>query len=134
MTEHFFAFSEKETKKEAAIWLQNGQPLVFGDRENKGIRLDGLKPVIVDLEAGQYALNDLWIHDEKDKTKAYLISRFFNTEFDGVSFPRPFGVLYAAERPVYEDLMTEQIRQKQEGSGKIPLNRILSGDKTWTIV
>jgi 2-oxoglutarate ferredoxin oxidoreductase subunit beta len=130
----FFAFSEKETKKESAIWLRDGQPLVFGEKENKGIRLEGLKPVIVDLESDQYSTSDLWIHNEKDKTKAYIVSQFFNTEFDGVSFPRPFGVLYAAERQVYEELMTEQIREKQEGSGKIPLNRILSGDKTWTIV
>ena len=36
----FFAFSDKETKKEEAIWLEDEKPLVFGINEDKGIKLD----------------------------------------------------------------------------------------------
>jgi 2-oxoglutarate/2-oxoacid ferredoxin oxidoreductase subunit beta len=128
----FFAFSDKETKKEEAIYLENGKPLVFGQNDTKGIRLDGLTPVIVDMT--QDGVNDLWIHDEKDKTKANLIARFFDTEFEGFSFPRPFGVIYADERPVYEENLAYQIEEVRARKGKSPLNKILSGDKTWTIV
>jgi 2-oxoglutarate/2-oxoacid ferredoxin oxidoreductase subunit beta len=128
----FFAFSDKETKKEEAIYLEHGKPLVFGQNDTKGIRLDGLTPVIVDMT--QDGVNDLWIHDEKDKTKANLIARFFDTEFEGASFPRPFGVIYADERPVYEENLAYQIEEVRARKGKSPLNKILSGDKTWTIV
>src|SRR5690606_34278311 len=79
----FFAYSDKETTKEAALFLENGKPLIFGNNDDKGIRLDGLTPVIVDLNSNGYSASDLWIHDEKDKTKANLISRFFDTSFDG---------------------------------------------------
>lgn len=128
----FFAFSDKETKKEEAILLEHGKPLIFGENDAKGIHLDGLKPVIADLTKD--GVNDLWIHDEKDKTKANIIARFFDTEFNGVSFPRPFGVIYADERPVYEENLLTQIDEVKNRKGKTPLNKILSGDKTWNIL
>jgi 2-oxoglutarate/2-oxoacid ferredoxin oxidoreductase subunit beta len=128
----FFAFSDKETKKEEAIYLEHGKPLTFGENDSKGIRLDGLTPVIVDATSN--GVNDLWIHDERDKTKANLIARFFDTSFNDVSFPRPFGVIYADERPVYEENMAAQIEEVRAKKGRMPLNRVLSGDKTWNIL
>src|SRR5688500_2075046 len=103
----FFLFSDKDTKKEEAIFLEHGKPLIFGQHEEKAIRLDGLTPVICDVT--EEGVNDLWVHDEGDKTKAQLISRFFDTTFNEVHFPRPFGVIYAQERPVYEEMMAAQI-------------------------
>lgn len=128
----FFAFSDKETKKEEAIFLEHGKPLLFGNNGDKAIRLDDLTPVIVNVN--DECVNDLWIHDEKDKTKANLISRFFDTNFDGVHFPRPFGVIYAEERPTYDDVLSAQMEKIYIKKGKIPLNKILSGDKTWEIL
>jgi 2-oxoglutarate/2-oxoacid ferredoxin oxidoreductase subunit beta len=128
----FFAFSNKETKKEEAILLEHGRPLIFGENGTKGIHLDSLTPVIVDIT--QDGVNDLWIHNEKDKTKANLISRFFDTAFNGIEFPRPFGVIYADERPVYEENLVAQINEVKTKKGKTSLNKILSGDKTWNIL
>lgn len=128
----FFAFSDKETKKEEAIFLENGKPLIFGHNDEKGIKLDGLTPIIVNI--AENGTDDLWIHDEKDKTKANLLSRFFDTTFNGEHFPRPFGILYADERPVYEDGMAYQIEEIRARKGRMPLNKILSGEKTWIIV
>jgi 2-oxoglutarate ferredoxin oxidoreductase subunit beta len=74
------------------------------------------------------------VHDEKDKTKANLISRFFDTRFNGNHFPRPFGVIFAEERPTYDDILNQQMETLYIRKGKLPLNRILSGNKTWTIL
>jgi 2-oxoglutarate/2-oxoacid ferredoxin oxidoreductase subunit beta len=128
----FFGFSDKGTKKEQALLLEDGKPLIFGNNENKGIRLDGLKPLIVDLE--EYGKEELWMHDEKDKTKAGLMSRFIDPEFHAEGFPCPFGVIYSEERHVYENDMQHQIDISKEQKGRLPLNRILSGDKTWNIL
>ena len=130
----FFAYSDKETKKEEAILLEHGMPLLFGNNNEKGIMLDGLKPFIVDLNTSGVSANDLWIHDEKDKTKANLISRFFDTMFNDTHFPRPFGVIYSENRPIYEEGMAEQIQYIKNKKGKLSLNKILSGDKTWEIL
>jgi 2-oxoglutarate/2-oxoacid ferredoxin oxidoreductase subunit beta len=130
----FFAFSDKETKKEQALYVEQGKPLIFGQEDQLGIRFEGLKPVVVDLREGNYSADDLWIHDEKDKTKANILARFFDTDFDGVYFPRPFGVLYSEDRATYEDGLHEQIAEVKARKGKMPLDRILSGEKTWHIV
>ena len=61
----FEVFTEKGTKADEALFLEQGKPLVFGARQNKGIKLDGFTPVVVNLEEGHSA-NDLWIHDEHD--------------------------------------------------------------------
>lgn len=131
--EAFFSYSEKDTKKEQGIWLEHGKPLIFGNNEEKGIMLDGITPKIVNIKEGKYSVNDLWVHDEKDKTKANLIGRFFDTEFNGESFPRPFGVIYAVERSLYDEEMENQIKAITSKKGKMSLNSILSGDKTWSI-
>lgn len=130
----FFVYSEKETKKAQSLLLEDGKPLIFGADDEKGIKLDGLKPVIVNIKDGTASADDLWIHDEADKTKANLLARFFDTTFDGVAFPRPFGVFYQENRPTYDDGMRQQIEDITTKKGKTPLNKILSGDKTWEIM
>src|SRR5690349_8892569 len=61
----FEIFTEKATKPEEVLFLEQGQPLVFGAQKNKGIRLDGFRPVVVEI-GGEYSASDLWIHDETD--------------------------------------------------------------------
>src|SRR3954462_35834 len=48
----FEIFTEKSTKAEETIFLENGKPLVFGASQHKGIRLDGFTPVVVELNNG----------------------------------------------------------------------------------
>ncbi|HEV7231508.1 MAG TPA: 2-oxoacid:ferredoxin oxidoreductase subunit beta, partial [Bacteroidia bacterium] len=48
----FEAFTEKASKKAETLFVVQDKPLVFGQNSEKGIRLDGLKPVIVNLADG----------------------------------------------------------------------------------
>jgi 2-oxoglutarate ferredoxin oxidoreductase subunit beta len=128
----FFIFTEKETKKEECLFVEHGKPLVFGPAENRGIKLDGFMPRIVELGDGSISKDDLWIHDENDKNKAFILARF--ADYVEPHFPRPFGVFYREDRPCIEDDMVLQLDAAKAKKGKTPLNKILSGDKTWTIV
>lgn len=127
----FAPFTEKETKREESIYLEHGKPLIFGQTENKGIRLDGFTPRVVELN-DEVSKNDLWIHDETDRNKALILANF--PDFNEHHLPRPFGVFYREERACIEDDMLLQINDAQTRQGKIPLDKILSGDKTWTIL
>jgi 2-oxoglutarate ferredoxin oxidoreductase subunit beta len=130
----FFAYSEKETKQEQSLFLEHGKPLIFGNGGDKGIKLDGTNPVIVHLNENGNSVNDLWIHDEHDKTKAHIVASFFDTTYNDMNFPRPFGVIYSEDRPTYEEGMQNQIDELIARKGKPSLDKILSGDKTWTIL
>jgi len=129
----FFIFTEKETKREETIFVEHGKPLVFGQTENKGIKLNGYKPEIVTLGDG-VSKEDLWIHDETDKTKALILAQFADFTTPDLHYPRPFGVFYREDRACIDEQIAEQIAAVQAKKPRIPLNKILSGDKTWTIV
>jgi 2-oxoglutarate/2-oxoacid ferredoxin oxidoreductase subunit beta len=128
----FEIFTEKGTKAAETLILEQGQPLIYGAAKDKGVRLDGYKPQLVDLGA-EYSTSDLWIHDEGDFYKAQILTRFFDNPAEPGHKPRPFGVFYARERPTYEDEMQLQIEEIIAERGKGNLDKLLSGKETWTI-
>jgi len=133
----FFAFTDKETKPETAIFLEHGQPLRFGRNMEKGIRIDCSRPQVVGLEKDGFSPDDLWIHDEQDIFKAHMLARFFDApgQQEAGFFPRPFGVLYANEqRPCYDDLLYQQLEKAVEQKGQGRLDELLAGGTTWEIV
>ncbi|HXS57285.1 MAG TPA: 2-oxoacid:ferredoxin oxidoreductase subunit beta [Hanamia sp.] len=127
----FEIFTDKSSKPEEALFLENGQPLVFGASKNKGIKLDGLNPVVVEINEN-VSVNDLWIHDETDLHKAQIITRLFDEPQMKHHLPRPFGVFYDTDRPCYEDVMGMQI-EEAISNGKGDLDRLLRGRETWQI-
>jgi len=129
----FEIFTEKKTKPEESLFLEHGKPLVFGAAKNKGIKLDGFRPVAVELNNG-ISENDLWIHDENDFYKAQILTRLFANPHQSGHLPRPFGVFYQHERACYEDVMTMQIEEAIASKGKGDLDKILRGRETWTIM
>ncbi len=128
----FEAFTDKSSKPEQSIFLEQGKPLVFGAARSKGIKLDGLKPVVVELGNGLNE-DDLWIHDEKDFYKAQILVRMFDDPAIEGHLPRPFGVFYETERTCYEDVMAMQIEEAIATRGKGDLDKLLRGKEVWEI-
>ena len=127
----FEIFTEKGSKKLETLFVEQGQPLLFGENNDKGIKLDGFTPVIVDLTEGQSA-NDLWIHDERDQVKANILVRFFDSPEKEGHLPRPFGVFYTEDRPCYEDLLHAQI-DEAKSKATADLDKLIAGRETWVI-
>ncbi|MEZ4851969.1 MAG: 2-oxoacid:ferredoxin oxidoreductase subunit beta [Bacteroidia bacterium] len=131
----FFPFTEKATKLENGIFLEHGKPLIFGTESEYGIKLDGYRPEVVHLESTGTSPDDLWIHDENDIYKAQILSRFFDDPVDKPEnyFPRPFGVLFEADRPCYEEQLHEQLGRAKTIKGEGDLDALLTGNSTWEI-
>src|SRR5215510_2684665 len=128
----FEIFTEKSTKPEETLFLENGKPLVFGASQNKGIKLEGFTPTVVPLDNG-YSPSDLWVHDERDVYKAQILVRMFDDPQQPSHLPRPFGVFYETDRPCYEEVMSLQIQDVIASKGKGDLDKLLRGNETWTI-
>jgi 2-oxoglutarate ferredoxin oxidoreductase subunit beta len=128
----FEIFTEKGSKPVETLFLEQGKPLLFGVNKEKGIKLDGFRPVVVDLNEGNSAA-DCWIHDEKDFYKAQILVRMFDDPGIEGHLPRPFGVFYETERACYEDQLQLQIDEVLAKKGKGDLNKLLRGSETWTI-
>ncbi len=121
--------TDRETKYNTTIELEHGKPLIFGKNRDKGIRLNGLEPEVVELGRG-ITENDLLFHDERAKNSglAYLLSRMRQPHF-----PEPIGVLRAVERPVYEDEMNRQIDSARAKLGDGDLTELFHSGDTWTV-
>ncbi|RNC85414.1 MAG: 2-oxoacid:ferredoxin oxidoreductase subunit beta [Balneola sp.] len=130
----FELFTDKKTRPQEAIYLEHGQPMVFGKENDKGVRLNGLVPEVVEL-GDSFSKDDIWVHDEQDATKAHLLSRFFEhpPNGEGVQFPRPFGVLYAVDRPCYDEGVVEQVQHAKDTQGEADLDALLRGGETWQV-
>jgi 2-oxoglutarate ferredoxin oxidoreductase subunit beta len=119
----------KETKDDATIYLEHGRPLVFGKNRDKGIRLNGMTPEIVTIGEGTTE-DDLLRHDERrdDPSLAYLLSRLHYPDF-----PEPIGVFRCVERPTYEELVLDQVREATRICGKGRLEDLFAEGETWVV-
>ena len=122
----FDEFTNKASKEEANLYLENGKPLKFGKDLSKGIILENFEPKIIDITE-ETDESKLWIHDETSILKAQILARFnFDEEFS--DFPRPFGVFYKKNRASYEETFTNQVEKN-----KPDMQQILNGNITWTV-
>ena len=124
----FGPMTDKESKSDTVLWLENGQPMVFGKEKNMGIRLDGNTPMIVDI-GDKWNLDDVLVHNESDYVIASLLS---NLTYQS-DFPDPIGVLYAIDSPTYEELMMEQINNAIGKKGSTSVQDILNAGDTWVV-
>lgn len=127
----FEVFTDKASKKDQTIFVEHGKPLIFGANDDKGIKLDGFTPVVVDLNVN--SIDDLWIHDENDAVKASILVRFFGDNKLSDVLPRPFGVFYQTDKGTYDDAINEQIEKVTVQKGVGDLDALLRGPKTWEV-
>jgi 2-oxoglutarate ferredoxin oxidoreductase subunit beta len=119
------AFDFVREDKENRIYLEHGQPVRYGPEGKFGVRLrsDGSAEV---FEGEGEAL--VWDAHHAEASPAFALSRLTRDTVGAT----PVGVFRDVERPVYDDLMAEQIeaaRTKQEGE----LAGLLAAGDTWTI-
>ena len=124
----FGPMTDKETKSDTVLWLENGEPMLFGAEKQKGVRLDGNTPIVVEI-GDKWGVNDVLVHDESD----YVIASLLSNMTYQADFPDPIGVLYALEEETYEERMVAQLEMaiKKKPSGSI--QDILNSGDTWIV-
>jgi 2-oxoglutarate ferredoxin oxidoreductase subunit beta len=121
------AFDFVREEKTNRIYLEHGKPIRFGEDGEKGVRQrsDG------SVEVAEGAPDDqLLVHDAHaaEPSQAFALSRLTQSTAGAT----PIGVFRSVQRPVYDELMAEQLdvaRQKQEGD----LEALLHTGDTWTL-
>ena len=124
------AFDAVKEHPENQIRLEHGQPIRFGEDGERGVRQrsDGSCELVDVADVGEDAL---LVHDEHHETSslAFALSRIAHTP----TGPTPFGVFRDIERPVYDELMAEQIAEAKERQGAGNLRELLHAGDSWTI-
>jgi 2-oxoglutarate ferredoxin oxidoreductase subunit beta len=122
--------SDRDRKSDSIVELEHGKPLVFGKNRDKGIRLNGLNPEVVQLGKG-ITEDDLLFHDERapEPSLAYLLSRLRHAD----GFPEPIGVFRAVTAPQYDEELNHQIALAREKKGDGDLDALFRSGETWTV-
>ena len=120
--------TDKETKSDTTLYLEHGKPLAFGKNRERGIRLHGITPEVVNT--ADVSADDLLIHDERasDPSLAFMLSRMRHPEF-----PEPVGVFRDVERPRYGDLVRAQVAEARARQGEGDIQKLITGADTWTV-
>jgi 2-oxoglutarate ferredoxin oxidoreductase subunit beta len=121
--------TDKSMKADNTLYLEHGKPLIFGKDRNKGIRLHGLDPEVVDLGSG-IGVDDLLIHDERaeEPSLAYLLSRMVYPRF-----PECVGVFRCVQKPTYDEVLNRQIEDVVRAKGRGKLEDLFASDDTWVV-
>jgi len=121
-------FRERETRDDTVLLLKHGEPMIFGKDRDKGIRLRGFTPEVVELGKDGVTEADLLVHDEtiEDPAYAYVLSRMWAPRF-----PVPLGVFRRVQRPTHDQLLQAQIDDALAARGEGDLRKLLFGGETW---
>jgi 2-oxoglutarate ferredoxin oxidoreductase subunit beta len=109
------------------IALRHGEPITWGKDGEKALRQ------LPDGTIEECAATDPYVlvHDETHEgpALAFALSRVTQATHGGT----PVGVFRDVERPVYDELMAEQLRAAEEKRGQGDLAELLHSGETWTI-
>ncbi|MDQ1557423.1 MAG: 2-oxoglutarate/2-oxoacid ferredoxin oxidoreductase subunit beta [Pyrinomonadaceae bacterium] len=126
----FEYFTERSVRTDHMIYLEHGQPMIFGKERNRGIRMNGAHPEVVTIGENGITVDDLLVHDIhlKDPSVAFMLARM-----EYPDFPQPVGIFRAVERDTYEDMMEAQIDAAIAKQGAGSLEKLINSGDTWTV-
>ena len=120
----FADFTDRTIRDDRVIYLEHGEPMVFGKESNKGIVLDGLSLKIVEL-GDEYSASDCLVHDQTNLVAAQLIGHL--TE------PVPLGIIYKIEKATYDSAFRDQVSEARKTLGDGDLEALLNAGDTWQV-
>jgi len=122
--------TDRGTRHDARLLLEDGRPAVFGVGRSRGLRLRGLQPEVIAVRETGASEEECLVHQAgaEDSTAAYLLS-----QLEPPDFPVPLGVFRSVRRPTYDESSEELGTRARERSGRGSLASLLRGGASWTI-
>jgi 2-oxoglutarate ferredoxin oxidoreductase subunit beta len=124
----FSQISDRGLRAENTITLRPGQPLVFGQNNDKGLHFDGDKFNIISMQDTN-ASSDVYVH-QNESSIAMAIKL---NEMSQPGLPVPIGIFRAITRPTYEEEVALQVAHAKQQQPDVSLDALLRSGKTWTI-
>jgi 2-oxoglutarate ferredoxin oxidoreductase subunit beta len=123
----FVHISDRKQKKHNELKLVHGEPLIFGENQDKGIALtSGMRPEIVNVE--EHGIENVLVHDETNPAMAYFLSKLVHPEF-----PTPTGVFRAVNRPTYNEMLTAQVDEAIAAKPGRSVQELIEAGHTWEV-
>lgn len=119
---------EKEIRDDHLVELEHGKPLKFGKAKDKGVRLRGYAPEIVDLKTTP--TDDLIVWDEHEQSSALA---FLIASMPERAMPQPIGVFRAVDKPTFDGEIRKQANEVTATHGDGDLKDLLYSGDLWNV-
>lgn len=124
------AVATKDGRAKNAIYLKQGQPMLFGENNEKGLMQQGFGLKVVTLGENGVTEKDILVHDAhcEDNTLHMKLALM-----EGPDFPVALGVIRDVQAPSYEECVYAQIKEVQAKKPARKLEDFLLSGETWEI-
>lgn len=126
----FAEITPRKVRSDKCIFVEHGQPLVFGDPKSgppKGLTLNNRLQIEVVEVGDDPVAQGVIVHDETNPILAGLLARMRG------ELPVAMGVIYRVKRECYEDVVWEQLEMAKARPGAGDLQAAIYGKSTWVV-
>ncbi len=122
--------TDSEYRLERQLVLRHGEPMIFGNDQNKGLMSVRGKLKVVTIGENGVTLDDILVHDAHDPDPSLHLA-LVNMQLP--DFPVVFGVIRDVEAPVYDQEMVRQINAIKQSSPIKNVDNMLHSGNTWIV-
>ncbi len=112
------------------ITLRHGEKMTYGENNEKGLVLDGMKLKVVTIGEDGYTIDDVLTHDAKE------VDTTLHTMLAAMKFPDypvALGVIRSVEAQVYDAAVEAQLEEVKAKSKITCVDDLLNSGETWNI-
>jgi len=124
--------SDRNWKADNTVILKQGEKMIFGKDNEKGLVLDGWNLKAVTIGEDGYTLDDILVHDATSKDSTLQLKLALMDTADGL--PVALGVIRSVDEPSYERDYERQITEVQQKAPKKSFTEfLLSSSNIWEV-
>lgn len=125
--------SDKTTRAERTIILRQGEKMVFGANNDKGIVLEGFKLKAVTIGHDGYTMDDVLVHDATDPDNALHFKLAMMGCMGDTDMPVAMGVIRNVDAPTYDACVEQQVEDVKGRKKDHNLMELLMQGETWEV-
>ena len=123
----FIALTDKTKRETNRLYLQDGEPIVFGPEGSLCVVMERSQARITDTAAVD--ASSILTHDATNESLAFALSRLSHTP-TGIT---PLGIFRNVDRPTYDDGVNQQLVEAQAQKGPGNIDDLVRSLGTWTV-
>ena len=120
----------KEVRDDRTLILKNGEPMIFGKGNDKGLILDGLKLRVVKLGENGITEKNILVHDTSEPNPGihYMLANMRYPDY-----PVALGVIRSVPGQTYERDLEHQITEVRSTSKIKNMDDLLNSGSVWKV-
>ncbi|HZL08800.1 MAG TPA: 2-oxoacid:ferredoxin oxidoreductase subunit beta [Prolixibacteraceae bacterium] len=122
--------ADPKFRNERQLFLKKGQPMIFGDQDDKGLILINGKLKVAKIGENGITRDNILVHDPEDDNLGLQVA-LINMALP--EFPVAMGVIRSVEAPVYDQEMIKQIETVQQKRKITNTDELLQSGNTWVV-